>query len=130
MNHAIEIKEEIHDIEVVDNINSNIKFVDTKLVKSETFVDVSEIKTEKLDFLIEESNDKVEIKTDPLEVPTVHEGNKQFKCTICDYKFTRKFVLEKHIESVHEGIKPFKCAICDYKFTRKFVLKKHIESIE
>ena len=38
----------------VVNINSNTKFVDTKLVKSETFVDVSEIKSEKLD---------------PLEVP-------------------------------------------------------------
>ena len=96
MNHAIEIKEEIHDLEDVANINSNIEFVETKQVKSETFVDVSEIKTENLDFSIEESNNKVEIKTDPLEVPTVHEGNKQFKCTICDYKFTRKFV--------HEGI--------------------------
>ena len=48
MNHAIEIKEEIYDLEDVANINSNIEFVETKQVKSETFVDVSEIKTEKL----------------------------------------------------------------------------------
>ena len=52
MSHAIEIKEEIYDLEDVANINSNIEFVETKQVKSETFVDVSEIKPEKLDFSI------------------------------------------------------------------------------
>ena len=50
----------------VVNIDSNTKFVGTTLIKSETFVDVSEIKPEKLDF--SESNDKSQIKTDPLEV--------------------------------------------------------------
>ena len=52
---------------------------------------------------------------------SVHEGIKPFKCTICDYKFTRKLVLKKHIEYIHEGIKPFKCSICDtYHLPKKY----------
>ena len=101
MNHAIEIKEEIHDLEDVSNINSNIEFVETKQVKSETFVDVSEIKTEKLDFSIEESNDKAQIKTDPLEVPktvnkptSAKETNSRLKgeeiCSQCGMRFVNK----------------------------------------
>ena len=91
----------------VVNINSNTQFVVTKLIKSETFVDVSEIKPEKLDFSIEESNDKVQIKTDPLEVPkTVNKPtlakktNSRLKgeeiCSHCGMRFINKEKLIFH----------------------------------
>ena len=91
----------------VDNINSNTKFVGTKLVKSETFVDVSQIKPDKLDFSIEESNNKTQIKTDPLEVPktvnkpnSAKETNSRLKgeeiCSQCGMRFVNKEKLIFH----------------------------------
>ena len=40
---------------------------------------------------------------------SVHDGIKQFKCNICDYKASRKDVFLKHVKSVHEGIKYKTC---------------------
>ena len=57
------------------------------------------------------------------------EEKKPLKCDICDYSFSRKDHMKKHVASVHEGNKPFKCDICDYSFSRKDHMKKHITSV-
>ena len=44
----------------------------------------------------------------------VHEGNKLFKCDICDYQCSQNSTLNGHAASVHERTKPLKCNICDY----------------
>ena len=62
-------------------------------------------------------------------IDVLYKELKKFNCNICDYKFTRKFDLRKHIENVHEGMKPFKCNTCDYETSRNDCLKKHIESV-
>jgi len=36
---------------------------------------------------------------------TGHEGNKQFKCGICNASFGEKGSLNKHVSRVHEGMK-------------------------
>ena len=41
-----------------------------------------------------------------LHIASVHEGNKPFKCELCDHSFSRKDVLNRHVESVQKGIKP------------------------
>ena len=41
-------------------------------------------------------------------IQNVHEGIKEFKCTICDYETAQRVNLKAHIESVHEGIKRIK----------------------
>ena len=66
---------------------------------------------------------------------SVHEGKKRFKCGICNYIsyiknmlnqfmreksllnstfFSKKGVMDTHVETVHEGKKPFEFPICDY----------------
>ena len=59
----------------------------------------------------------------------VHEGKKQFKCDICDYSFSCKRDIIRHVASVHEGKKPFKCDICDYSCSQKNVMKSHVASV-
>ena len=34
--------------------------------------------------------------------------NKSFKCEVCDYSWSQKKDLNRHVASVHEGNKPFK----------------------
>ena len=45
-------------------------------------------------------------------IQNVHEGIKEFKCTICDYETAQRVNLKAHIESVHEGIKRIKKGKC------------------
>ena len=37
---------------------------------------------------------------------SVHEGTKAFKCDICDYMYSIKNNLNKHVTNLHEGKKP------------------------
>ena len=68
---------------------------------------------------------------------SVHEENKKvkkktrkyFNCSTCDYNFSHKCAMIRHIESVHERKKPFKCEICDYNCDRKATLRNHIISV-
>ena len=62
-------------------------------------------------------------------VQNVHEGIKPFKCTICDYEFSKHSNLKKHIVSVHERIKPFKCNMCEYETAHRPHLKRHIQNV-
>ena len=59
-------------------------------------------------------------------ISNVHEGNKPFKCSICNKKFGRKDVLKDHISAVHEGIKRHQCTICEKAFSRKDKLARHM----
>ena len=38
-----------------------------------------------------------------VQVASVHEVKKSFKCAICDYRCSGKRNLNKHVLSVHEG---------------------------
>ena len=40
-------------------------------------------------------------------IQTVHEGQKPFKCSICNSSYTRKMALKKHIQKVHENKNQF-----------------------
>ena len=37
--------------------------------------------------------------------------------------------MKTHIARVHEGKKPFKCGICDYRFSVKGDVKKHVTAV-
>ena len=52
-------------------------------------------------------------------VVSVHEGNKPFKCDVCEYTSPQTVDFKKHVASVHEGKKPFKCKICDKSISGK-----------
>ena len=87
----------------------------------------------------------------------VHDGEKPYKCTICENRYSEKDTLKKHIakvhekkfqilcsicgvsidkynlrqhiQTVHEGKKPFPCHLCSKSFGQKISLKTHIASI-
>ena len=51
------------------------------------------------------------------------------KCEICNYVFSAKRGLRKHIATVHGGKKPYKCKICDNSYTNNRSLISHIERV-
>lgn len=59
--------------------------------------------------------------------PRPDEGEKHFKCPICNKRFSQKANLERH-EMVHTGVKPHKCNICDLKFSQSNNLKRHMQT--
>lgn len=56
------------------------------------------------------------------------EEKDSFFCEDCDFTTSRKYHLNRHLESVH-GDTCYPCDICDYKAKRKDNLKKHKQSI-
>ena len=58
-------------------------------------------------------------------IEAIHEGNKPFKCDICDAEFGHKHHLNTHVVTVHEGKKQWKCDICNTAFGRKHHLNTH-----
>ena len=62
-------------------------------------------------------------------VTYVHEGQKPFKCDICDYTSSGKNNMDKHVAAVHEEKKPFKCDSCDYQCSLKIHMKTHSHCI-
>ena len=55
-----------------------------------------------------------------VNIRSIHEGKKPFKCSICDYSCSEN--LNRHISSVHEVKKPF-------NFLQESNLKEQIVSI-
>ena len=46
--------------------------------------------------------------------PNLGIKNVMLRCDICSSKFETETMYNKHINSHHEGNKPFKCEICDW----------------
>ena len=81
------------------------------------------------------SNVEVNVILDePNEVPIVDKT--RFQCPSCDCDYSRKALLNKHIEKHHENDpnagtpeKRYQCPSCDYKPSRKEHLKRHIKGV-
>ena len=56
-------------------------------------------------------------------------GKKPYKCPICNYEFTHKQNLDRHIFAVHDGKNPHKCTICDATFKHIYNVKSHIQAV-
>ena len=48
---------------------------------------------------------------------------------MCDYSFSKKGNMKKHVTAIHGGKNPFKCEICKKGFTRKISMTRHVASI-
>lgn len=54
-------------------------------------------------------------------------GEKEWKCSHCNFAFWEKSDLIRHIKS-HEGNRPFKCDFCDQTFVWRRYLYKHLKN--
>ena len=52
-------------------------------------------------------------------------GGTDYKCEVCNKKFTKRSALEVH-SRVHTGIKPYRCNICTKTFSIHGNLKRHL----
>uniref|UniRef100_A0A671LVK1 FEZ family zinc finger 2 n=1 Tax=Sinocyclocheilus anshuiensis TaxID=1608454 RepID=A0A671LVK1_9TELE len=57
-----------------------------------------------------------------------HNGEKQYKCSICSKAFHQIYNLTFHMHT-HNDKKPFTCGTCGKGFCRNFDLKKHIRKL-
>lgn len=48
-----------------------------------------------------------------------------YQCAFCEYTFTRKSMLKRHVR-IHTGERPYACDKCDAKFTQQGGLKTHM----
>ena len=62
-----------------------------------------------------------------INITSVHEGIKPFKCNSCGASFARKSQLKNHIVSIQKKT-PFKCNTCDSSFASKGSLIVHNSS--
>ena len=53
-----------------------------------------------------------------------HVGIEKVPCNQCDYLFSSKHALKRHVETIH---KIFKCNICNQEFDRKLFLNTHMK---
>ena len=79
----------------------------------------------------EEENESIisEIKEKNVDVGTVHEKKKPFKCSECIECFGYKHVLARHIKLKHEKKKPYMCNSCNLLISEEYDLKAHIDSV-
>ncbi|KAJ9573729.1 hypothetical protein L9F63_008892, partial [Diploptera punctata] len=57
----------------------------------------------------------------------VHDGDKPFKCPICNKSFGQKTIFKSHL-LVHSDEKPFKCSLCDKGYVYKANYNAHINT--
>ena len=82
-------------------------------------------KRKKGDFICEECKDTFAMKQGlKRHIANVHEKRKPFKCDSCDYTCSLKQSLQRHTSSAHEHT-AFYCSVCNQKFTRNYVRNKH-----
>ena len=62
-----------------------------------------------------------------MDVTSVHEEKKAFKCDICDYSCSQKSNMNKHVKSVHAGKKPLKCDMCEFSCSQRSSVNRHVE---
>uniref|UniRef100_A0A060T4K9 ARAD1C41536p n=1 Tax=Blastobotrys adeninivorans TaxID=409370 RepID=A0A060T4K9_BLAAD len=51
----------------------------------------------------------------------------KFKCTVCDYEFSRKEHRDRHVRS-HNSERPYECNECGKGFARQDILSRHLKS--
>ena len=64
-----------------------------------------------------------------IHIATVHEKQKNHKCDLCAKAFSVKQDLQRHIANVHEGQRNFPCHLCNKAFSQKSAIKTHIANV-
>lgn len=59
-----------------------------------------------------------------------HRNEKPFPCTQCDFRFTRKHDLMRHVRSLHEARSFGPCPTCGNFFTRSDAFARHLKAEE
>lgn len=57
-----------------------------------------------------------------------HLGTSNVTCDLCNFSFTCKQSLRKHIKGVHENRRPFQCQLCDKSFKTSHARNYHVNT--
>lgn len=60
-----------------------------------------------------------------LHVMSIHNGERPFRCDICEMCFSRQQDRKRHMR-IHTGEKPYKCDFCEKSFTQSNNKKRHM----
>lgn len=64
-----------------------------------------------------------------LQVRSVHDKQKPFKCSKCTSAFGFKDGLKRHEEMVHQQLRPYSCSKCNQTFKTKSHMNTHIRNV-
>ena len=66
-------------------------------------------------------------------ISSIHHGQKDHKCDLCEKEFSHVGTLRKHISevhsSIHHGQKNHRYDLCEKEFSRAGTLRKHISEV-
>ena len=62
-------------------------------------------------------------------IKTIHAKIKNYECDKCNFTFSCNSHLKRHIKSIHLNIKDIKCVQCDFKCSENIGLKRHIKQV-
>ncbi len=75
-----------------------------------------------------EINGSIEDEKDDARMTPPSASVEELSCTTCNKKFSRKFTLQRHVQTVHQNLKLFYCKLCNRYFSQKNNLEKHLIS--
>ena len=65
----------------------------------------------------------------PSFVDAMRDPRQKHVCTFCHKVFSRRWVMQRHVQSSHLDVRPYKCSLCSKSFTLKHHAYQHCRNV-